>query len=391
MGGLVKKFFLFTFLAFSLLCSVVEVVTRVYDGEKFVRGLGPEDFTVLENGKTQNLAAFYAVEEGVVVRSWEKDLTVPQRRRLFILHFRFLNYPAGLEQGIKLFLERSIRPSDVLHVVTSKKALFFQFPVLLPDMINKVMEKIKKELRKDINLTSSRYRELLSESKLLLRSLRHQSGFLERGDPFASVYGVESLLDKYEHNLRELQRYAGVNEEKLLNLASRLKKETNRRKIVVFITSNFPVPSLDSQTYMALSQRFRSRPDIAGRIERIFTFSKMLSPQESDRLEKAFADSGAEVFLLYIIRSEPGGEDYIEEFSGGGFKVFSAIAKATGGEVLTGTSLVPGFRKLIHSLDNYYLLYYRSSVAGKGLRKIHVRVKGKEFTVLCRKFYFKSP
>ncbi len=383
-------FFLFVGLKVKAsLPPVVELVVKVYDKDgKFVETLKSEDFTILDGGTPQQIAAFYAIKNGKLIWSEEKDLTVPSFRRTLFLQFRLYSYFNKLGKGIETFISQAITPSDTLKIMTPAKSYTIRKEAFLTMSRKDIASKINAIVRKDLNQAASRYKELTNDLKLLSRSLRHQSGFLGRGDPFNSTYDIRTILDRYENDLKQLHYLTGVDEKYLISFAKFLKSLRERKYVLIF-SQKVNIPTLDSSTYMALSERFRGNASLYDRIQRVFTFSKMPITDKGEALADQFADSGSVVYFVFLT-GEKKGEEYTEDFSGGFFSVFAKIAEATGGKVISTTDPEAAFEEVSKEVNNYYLIYYVPTNYKKdgSFRKVEVRIKNDTYKVFHRKGYF---
>lgn len=209
----------------------IEVPIRVFDKAKFVENLTIDDFEVYEDGKLQNIVALYLIKKTIVkeIEKGEEKLT-PELSRHFFLIFELIEHLPKIGEVIDYFFNNVIVPGDTLQIATPVKTYNFNskaFEILPKEEIS---NQLKKKLRKDIMLGSSRYKNLLRDYEHLRRlHLGSEQQDLKR-----------EMLLTYIRQLRDLT-YFDVT--KFIKFADYLKNIEGQKYVFLFYQKEtIPIP-----------------------------------------------------------------------------------------------------------------------------------------------------
>ncbi len=395
------KKFLFFYLSFFLICQQkyiekvavvnIEVPVRVYKNGKFVDNLKKEDFIVLENGVPQRIVAFYLIKRKEIKYKEAETYLQPQVNRSFFLFFRLYKYTNLLNKGLENFVKEVLAPGDSLHIFTPYKNYLLRKEALIKVPRQRLAQELKDLIRKDVFRATTRYRNLLSELKQIVRQVRNSVLNTEESSFYDSSWTVERLINRYEQIVEEMNYLIGADEEEFLKFAEFLKGIKGKKYVFIFFQREF-IPKLDNRSLNILLQAFHDNPSLLIKIQQLFTFYHKSIFIKQEELEKYFADSGASLHFIYV-KTEKETREYAEEATDEFYNSFLTIAKATGGGVYSTYNPSAGFEKALKESENYYLIYYQPSNTrfdGK-FRKITVKLKKKGYKVQYKRGYFARP
>ena len=339
----------------------IEVPVRVFKGDKFVDELTIDNFEVYEDGKLQDVIAFYLIKKTNIEREDTKmdkkearKIFTPEVSRNFVLLFEIREYLPKIGEAIDYFFDEVIVPGDTLKVLTPLKTYEFRKDSFEKLPKQEIANNLKKKLKKDTKIANAEYWSLY-------RDLLEFSG--ERRDL-----------------IQQLKNFVYFDEKKLLNFANYLKNMEGQKNVFLFYqTESIPIAkgseeSLDFFDYMK---------DITFDVKKV---------------EQAFSDSSISSHFIYITKTS----DYLTDITSSGafnmqmldqsheiFSAFREMAKATGGTTDSSANAAASFEKVVEASENYYLLYYspKNSKADGKFRNIKVKVKGKNYRVTHRAGY----
>ncbi|HEY0872001.1 MAG TPA: VWA domain-containing protein [Vicinamibacterales bacterium] len=338
-----------------------------------VRGLGPADFIVLEDGKPQRIAVFNAVdipdpEPDPEAAAWTRTIAPDvrtnegiQERRLFLVIVddatlqSDLNALKNLKAIGRRFVER-LGPSDLAAVVLTR------------------------DNRQSQDYTSDR-------SRLLGAIDRAGIGFRDMAPPEIGTddYAFISSLNVLDKALQVLSTLP------------------DRRKSIVYIGQGVPVD---------LGQLTPVQPGITAGGSAAMR-SSMMSRMKSqmDKVFERAANANVNIYTLDVcgLRVPPGPSQsafstepslfttagYPRPVCAPGLEVeyLRTIAGATGGRAVVDTNdFEPGVENIFVENDSYYLLGYQSTQPGADgkFRSLEVRVRRPGLTVRTRRGYLRE-
>ena len=342
----------------------IEVPVRVFKGGKFVDELAVDDFEVYEDGKPQKVVALYLINKTIVkeIKKGEEIFT-PEVSRHFFLVFELIEYLPKIGNVVDYFFANVILPGDTLHIATPIKTYNFNNKAfeLLPK--EEMANQLKKKLRKDIMLGSSKYKNLLRDYETIKESN------LE----------ADLKLQMKLTCLRRLRELTYFDLTKFLKLTDYLKKTEGQKYVFLFYQKETtPIPEELGPTALELFD-----------LQRNASF-------DVEKVKQTFSDSSISSHFVYIteaprddMRQEITGEDVMDQ-SAEIFGAFKEMAQATGGTVESSANAAASFQKVVDASESYYILYYRPldyKRDGK-FHNIKVKVKNRNYRVTHRAGYF---
>jgi VWFA-related protein len=348
----------------------VEVPVRVFDGDKFVDGLGIEDFEVFEDGQPQEVKALYLVRKSDIQREQKMSpaasVTAPKTSRNIVLLFEIIDVVPRLNEAVDYLFDQVVRPDDILTVVTPRTTY-----TLKPGAVNRQPRKelagqLLARLRKDVLQGASEYRSLVRD--------------------IIDCYRSDVERDLKEFMLldfaRQLRDRISIDEKRLREFAQALKAKEGQKCVFLFYQKELIyVPGLGDFSKFELLRNLN------------------FSPKDINR---HFADASITVHFLFLNQRPTAGLDDLDttrmpsfsddshDLSSSLYSAFRDIAVSTGGITETSVNPAAAFRKAVTASENYYLLYYapRDYKADGKFKEIKVRVKGKNYRVTHRAGYF---
>src|SRR5207248_4600911 len=398
----------------------VDVVVTDRDG-KAVRGLGRDDFAVLESGAPQTITNFaeYNGSKGVAEAvatpaapaAAPESNAPPQRKFLFFIDDMSLSgrTQKQLIDAATALVRGEMRPGDEAMVITHAKG-----------------SKVAQELTADRALVEKRLAEALEQQtefranttgqmdEVFFRSIRASSPKEYRH--MARIYAtrvnrrVTSMLRTMLGLVGSLNQTSG--RKVLVVLSESLPSEPGREAFGLMTMKDNLVPTTQAFTVMDTGAPESAAFEPAATAANASWFD--VRPMIRELGARASAN-GVTIYTLQpdfagAVRVSGGGADVGrgrsspqgQSFGAGTFAVdqfhrsvvaetrdtLQTLADDTGGKFFVGArQLSDGFRQIADDLTSYYSLGYRSEGAGdNGIRKIEVRVKGRsELVVRARR------
>ncbi len=353
----------------------IEVPVRVFKSGQFVDDLTINDFIIYEDGKPQQIEAVYLVkktdiqrEEAEMKKDEARKKFTPDVSRHFILLFEIMEYLPKIDEALNYFFEHVLSPGDTLIVVTPMKSYNFKKEALAVLSLEKIVERLKEIIRRDINLGSGEYKSLIRDYESLYRS------------EFEGNRKLFLMMEK----IRELKNLRYVPEKNVRYFADFLKSMTGQKFAFFFYQKELlPYPNIpfESREYL----------DLQSEIASFMSF-------DVKKIKHAFSDSSISLHFLYVTKTQmiqgdvenmgPTGGD-LQDMSIDIFNTFNEIAKATGGLSESSTNVASLLKKAADASENYYLLYYSPKDYKKDgkFKKIEVKVKNKNYRITHRAGY----
>lgn len=336
----------------------IAVPVRVFSGERFIDGLGLDDFEVYENGARQKIEAVYLIRKAGLERSEGPSASAPALKpdvisRHFIFFFEMDDYLPQLGQAIDMFFSEVLTPGDTLRVITPEDS--WQIRKEAMDKVSRaaLSEELKTRLRKALIRSGARLRSLLADLR---------SGLAAR-----------STID-------QIIKLKTMSDSAFENVARFLKTIDGQKHIVIFYQKEayaIPAGLMDAWKEMALNRQ-----------ERI----------DKNKIRVLFSDPETTINFLFLTKKQASINDItfagsgaagIAEMGGDFFQAFRDLAIATGGVVESSANPVVALRKALNASENYYLIYYRPEAyrADGTFKKIEVKVRGDRYKVTHRAGY----
>lgn len=365
----------------------IEVPVRVFAGDKFVDHLKLDDFEVLEDGVPQKIEAVYLVrktaiegkEDKTVESKDGKTINLPNISRYFYLIFSLSEYNPRIPEALNYFFKNVLKSGDHLFIITPRAVYDMKREAIGTVSIEATVERMKKILRKDIQIGNSAYRSVLNDLKRMV-----QVGGIEKGtadklyeaEEEFTAYGsgdIREYFQKLQSDVAILEGLRPLKEEKLLQFAESLKK-IDGRKIVIIFYQKETVPVLQWTYLMTIEDD----PFIKIYLTDLFDQFNRAAIFNVPRLRAAFSDSSISLYFSYLTNSASDTHiNQAAEHTEDVFKSFDEVAKTTGGATSSSANTAYLMQQATQAAENYYLLYYSpkdKTVDGK-FRSITVRVK----------------
>jgi hypothetical protein len=370
----------------------IEIPVRVLDGGRFVDTLRAEDFELSENGRPQKIEALYLVRKGLIAREEASPNIRPQTHRVFYLFFQMTEYFNKMEEAISGLFKNMLQPDDAVVIVTPLR----QYALSAQAMKTKSKETLIKEmtglLRKDIQESGSDYRSVLSNLKMIVRSISGSQGLdkdVESGSIDTS-FSLDSLLTRYKSTLQKLDSIRLVDETKFMNFASVLKNREGQKFVFFFYQREFR-PELNGNVLNQLILENQDRPGILANLSDLYQFYQRDVNLDLGKVSRVYADADVNFNFIFMDNTAKSGAGItMREQAEDVFRIFTAICQATGGIQDSSPNPAAGFMKTAESAENYYLLYYAppSTPADGSFRTVAVRVKDKDYSIKHRLGFF---
>ncbi|MFC2158788.1 hypothetical protein ACFLT9_13225 [Acidobacteriota bacterium] len=384
----------------------IEVPVRVFDGDRFIDNLTINDFELLEDGVPQNIEAVYLVKKRSIERSEENKRFAPKTMRSFYLFFEISEYTSRVGDAVNYLIQNVLFPGDQLFIVTPMKTYRLRAQALEVKSREQIVNQLKGLLRKDTEIGSSEYRDILDEltgtaaalTALVARNeqyanlLENARETTEIGEPNEDnpIISVDEQLVRYEQLLFRLENIRKMDQSQLLNFADILKDEEGQRYVFLFYEREF-IPQIESRILNQYRAMYQNSPNILQTLSNLFDFYRRPSTVNVDLVKKRYADSSISIHFLFL--SPPPRNTYgvtMMEHSEDVYSVFKEMAQATGGFSDTSARADILFQKALTASENYYLLYYTPSEYKEDgeFNRIEVRLKNNDLRVVHRLGYF---
>lgn len=356
---------------------LVNLVVRDKQGQP-VRGLKPTDFTVLEDGKPQQILSF-DVEDVSAERATELAPAVPSAgaatpaasaknpaakapsvkfdardRRLIVLFFDFTGMePEDIERSVasaQKFVSQQMAPGDVVAVVS-----------------------FKTDLRVDQDFTT--------DKDLLLKALAHYSRASGAGYEAGTTGDSGDAADtSFTPDDSDFNTFNTDRKLQALQSLSEALQAIPQRKSVIYFSSGVTRNGVENQTRLRASINSAIQSNVA--IYAVSATGLVALPPggeaQTASLRGTSAYSGAGMQ-----------QQYDQNFAA--TETLTTLANDTGGKAFLDTNDFSGaFRKVQEDTSAYYLIGYRSSNRDRDgrFRKITVRTSLKEVKLDYRSGYY---
>ncbi|MGD1009469.1 MAG: VWA domain-containing protein [Candidatus Aminicenantales bacterium] len=373
----------------------VTVAVRVFDGGQFVEGLALRDFELLENGVPQRIDALFKVDRNAVTRQEGEGPALPVTARRFFLLFQMYEYNPKVSEALRYFFNNALLPGDTMEIQTSMRnymltpAAFAKKP---KDVLAKEMDDI---VRKDINQGNFVYKGLMRDLRRMVQGiegLNPVAGGDEESDASVSTFGLEYLLNQYKDSLHKLEGLRTLDQDKIVGFAQALRKLDGRKFVFFFYQQEFR-PEISPSMFNTLIDNNQESQNILADLHDLFQTHHQNISLDQQKIVQAYCDSSADLNFLFMNRTpERLGGITMRDQSQDVFKIFAQAATATGGIAESTQNPTAEIRDALKASETYYLLSYTPASAAKDgeFRTITVKVKDKDYKVLCRRGYIKS-
>jgi len=343
----------------------IAIPVRVFDGGRFIDGLGIDEFEVYENGKRQKVEAVYLIRKAGLERSEGPSSSAPELKpevvnRHFLFFFEMDEYLSELGKAIDMFFSDVLAVGDTLRIIAPEDA--WQLKKDAMDKVSRaaMADNLKGRLRKALKLSGARLRGLLADLRL------QASG----GDTSGLAAGT---------TIDQILKLKAMDNSTFEDFARFLKTIDGQKHVIIFYQKEaYIIPAALRGVFESMS---------LSRQERI----------DRNKLRVLFSDAQTTVHFLFLTKTSASvldpefteGEAAIAMKYGDFFQAFRDLAVTTGGIVESSANPAFLFKKALDASENYYLLYYRPEAyrADGTFKKIEVKVKGGRYSVSHRAGY----
>lgn len=256
---------------------------------------------------------------------------------IFIIHAK--DYNSKLGDTVEYIFNKMLKPGDQLSIISPKKPYSYSKKTRETQTKEKLIELTKNVLKRDITIDASDYNQMLENMNQLVIQI-HDSAGAPSGDQAAGrsrtlSSSVIILIRNYMVNYRQLWKnilnLRKLNEDLFLKLAASFKNQKGKNYIYILYQKELrPIPKRD--TLITLKDNREIRFDVMETFEQ----EKIEEFMDVNKVSRAMKDSSVTVNFVYInVHKSMGISIDMKEFSGDIYNVFSKLAKATGGIVVS--------------------------------------------------------
>lgn len=348
----------------------VEVPVRVVYKRKPVKDLKRSDFKIYEDGKLQNINAFFQIRKKINIQRYElsaeKREKIVYPLRYFVMIFNLIDYSRNLKEGLDYTFNNILKENDQLLVIVNDESVFFN----ALSKRNIILEKIGNLLKEKGKIAKNRLIELFNRLNRVIIEFKTATAKDSRSS------FVPDVLKEYKMIWEIFKRdYLRVDVDNFYYFARHLQKIQKEKFVIHFHQSvQFPFIKFNSISSMAFKQ-FVERNTL--RIQKMNLMFKTRSATEfpSEEVSKLFYRVNA-IFHLILIPTRINSHNQDLEFKEVSTAMeycFREITKKTGGTLVSSADLVTALNTISKKEDIYYMLTYRPENPEK-VGKIKVEV-----------------
>lgn len=393
----------FLFLALSASAQVEQhevtvrniiVPVRVLDGNRFVDDLTIEDFELFEDGKLQKIEALYLVHKSNIKRKETGEDYHPQLSRHFYLLFQLADYNPRLAEAISHLFSNVIQPGDSLTVMTPMDTYTLSKRALNTKPKEVISKELQSILRKDTQMGGANYRSLMTDLKRLVTSISASGGETKvlsglESDSSTSMFGLESLLVRYQETMEKMENLRVIDEERFLQFAQQLRRYEGQKSVFFFYQREFR-PEISQSILNRLMSSHQDEPEILAQVQNLFQLYQRQPTLNTQRIIAAFADASISFNFIFMHKDpEFVSGVTMREQSEDMFNSFSQVARATGGIIDSSQNPAYAFKHAAEIAESYYLLYYSPIDYKKDgrFKSINIRLIDKNYRLAYRLGY----
>ena len=366
----------------------IEMLVRVMKDGRPLAGLKKGDFTLLENGRKQEINGFVEVHRRITpTPAVEQPQAEKKQRpgRLFLLFFWISESSIKADEALDYFFKDIYREGDRVILADQRQS----------SEISNAAEKEKTvaefkagvaELSRDLGWEKKRFRmqiEANLQNYIDCLKMQRKAGTSPRCDPIMFIV-------PYEQQLREYRlQHQKPNVERLEAMARALEAVDADKWALVFYQHD-SLPLLDTEKMKSGNISFGGVIDALEKVNR-----DILLPLEhlplADALRTRFIQANTQFHLLLLdSRQAPVSSEADSRFNfinplpvfSNWEETFRQITTATGGEIMDGNRMKEALAEVANREDVYYVLTYAPDEGKRRARKVDIRVKGEGVKVV---------
>ena len=354
----------------------IEMLVRVMKDGRPLAGLKKGDFTLLENGRKQDINGFVEVHRSIAPAEAKKKPLAEQKQRpgrLFLLFFWINESAVKVDEVLDYFFKDIYREGDRVILADQRRSLEINDAAGKEKTIAEFKTGVA-ELSRDLGWDKERFRmqiEANLQDYIDCLKMQRKAGTSPRCDP-------NMVIVRYEQQLREYRlQHQRPNVERLEAMTRALEAvEADKWALVFFQHDSLPLFDIEKMKSGSISS--------GGVLDALEKKNRdILMPMEhlpiADALRTRFIQANTQFHLLLLdSRQAPASSKADSRFNfisplpvfSNWEETFRQITTATGGEIMDGNRMKEALAEVANREDVYYVLTYapmRENAASGGL------------------------
>ena len=363
----------------------IEMLVRVMKDGRPLPGLKKGDFTLLENGRKQEINGFLEVHRSIAPSETKPTVGAEKQKRtgrLFLLFFWIHEPSIRVNEVLDYFFKSIYREGDRVILADQNHSLEINTAVEKQAGIEEFKAGLA-ALSRDLRFARERFK--LDIDTYMQDYVSAIWADKKPNQPLAPGHHAVVLVAKYAQLLREYRlKNLTPNTDRLEALSRSLEAVDTDKWALVFFQHDL-LPLLDSEKLKDENFHLVLGKSI-NEIEKVNR--DLLFPVDAlrlaDSLRTRFIQANTQFHLLLLdSRQSPAAVDSTSRFGVvNPFLVFSnweetfrQIAAATGGEIMDGNRMKEALAEVANREDVYYVLTYAPDEGKRRERKVDIRVK----------------
>ncbi|MCU0237606.1 MAG: hypothetical protein MUC72_11055 [Acidobacteria bacterium] len=366
----------------------IEMLVRVMKDGRPLAGLKKGDFTLLENGRKQDINGFVEVHRSIAPAAAKEKPLAEQKQppgRLFLLFFWISESSLRADEALDYFFKDIYRENDRVILADQRRFLEIKNAAEKEKTVAEFKAGVA-ELSRDLGWEKKRFRmqiEANLQDYIDCLKMQRKDGASPRCDP-------NMVIVRYEQQLREYRlQQQKPNVERLEAMIRALEAVDADKWALVFFQHD-ALPLFDTERMKSGNISFGGVIDTLEKLNR-----DILLPLEhlpiADALRTRFIQANTQFHLLLLdSRQAPVSSEADTRFNfinplpvfSNWEETFRQITAATGGEIMDGNRMKEALVEVANREDVYYVLTYAPADGESRERRIDLRVKGEGVKVI---------
>lgn len=363
----------------------IEMLVRVMKDGRPVAGLKKGDFTLLENGRKQEINGFLEVHRRITPPAAEEKLKADKKEhpgRLFLLFFWIHEPSIRVDEVLDYFFTSIYREGDRVILADQRRSIEFSAETEKATKIEEFKTGLS-ALSRDLRSLRERFKldidSYLQEYVTALYAKKKPNSPLPE-DPISA----QNLVARYAQLLKEYRlQNQTPNIDRLEALGRSLEAVDADKWALVFFQHDI-LPLFDTEK-LKLENFHLLLGAYINEIEKLNR--DLLSPAEvfrlADSLRTRFIQANTQFHLLLLdSRQSPTAVDSTSRFgvvnpfllTSNWEETFRQMARATGGEIMDGNRMKEALAEVADREDVYYVLTYAPSEGKSRERRVDINV-----------------
>lgn len=270
----------------------------------------------------------------------------------YVLIFNVVDYNSKLKDVLEYYFKKVLKPQDQLSILTPVKAYSFSAKTRQSQTKEKLIELTTNVLKRDITDGTANYHQVIDAMTRIIYEIGNGVQTTVQGSGMTAIVSVNDLknhLVNYRQLIEEMHRMRIINEKLFVDLARFFKKQKGENQIFVFYQKEFR--SIPNREVM---QTLRENPDIRFDAMNAFLYDTVEEFIDVEKVNKLLKESAVTLSFFYVSIKEKNRRRsrtiQWKEFSGDVYNIFSKIAKATGGTVVSTSKPEAALKKTIEKM-----------------------------------------